>query len=302
MKSTVDKSTTLRVAVAEAQLVARPEILEALLTGNTPKGNAIDNARVAGVMAAKRTWELIPYCHPLPLDQVIIDFERLETAIVARATVTAIWKTGVEMEALMAANVAALTLYDMGKGLDPNMEIQNVRLIEKRGGKSDFKVDVPDHFRVAVVTISDATHAGRREDKSGQLIIQRLKKYGVKAAAPIVLPDEQGLITSMLNKLCAEGVSLILTTGGTGLGTRDVTVEATRQVIDREVPGVAEAMRNFGQQRTPYAMLSRGIVGARGNTLIVNLPGSAGGVEESLNAIFPALLHAYPIMAGGGHA
>jgi cyclic pyranopterin phosphate synthase len=104
-----------------------------------------------------------------------------------------------------------------------------------------------------------------------------------------------------LLKWCDEGVRLIMTTGGTGLGPRDVTVEATREIMEREIPGIMEAGRAYGQGRTPYAMLSRGIAVQRGRTLIMNLPGSSNGVRETLNAIFPAVLHAYPMMGGGGH-
>jgi molybdenum cofactor synthesis domain-containing protein len=96
-------------------------------------------------------------------------------------------------------------------------------------------------------------------------------------------------------------VDLILTTGGTGLGPRDVTVEATQEVIEREVPGMMEAVRAYGQARTPYAMLSRGVAGTRGKTLIINFPGSSRGTEEGLNALFPYLFHAYPMMEGMGH-
>ena len=105
-----------------------------------------------------------------------------------------------------------------------------------------------------------------------------------------------------MEEFIQQGVKLIITTGGTGLGPRDVTVEATREVIDREIPGIMEAARSFGQRRTPYAMLSRGLAGQKGDTIIVNLPGSSRGVEESLDAVFPAVLHAYKMMGGGGHA
>ena len=104
-----------------------------------------------------------------------------------------------------------------------------------------------------------------------------------------------------MKQLCDDGALLILSTGGTGLGPRDVTVEATKEIIDREIPGIMETARAYGQERTPYAMLSRGLAGQRGDTLIINLPGSSKGVEECLNAIFPAVLHGYKMMKGFGH-
>lgn len=301
MKSTQDKIETLRTAVATAQLCGDAEVIGRLMSGNTPKGNALDVARAAGLIAAKRTFELIPHCHPIPIDQIQIDYLHEEGRITVQSTVTTISKTGVEMEALMAASISALTLYDIGKAMSAHLEIQNTRLVEKKGGKSSFVEKIPSHFRAAVVVTSDGTSQGVREDKSGKLIAARLEALGIIPAAYIILPDDCTQIADTLKKLCREGMQLVVTTGGTGLGPRDVTVEATRNVIEKEIPGIAEAMRHHGQRRTPYAMLSRGLVGLRGDTLIVNMPGSSRGVKESLDAIFPAILHAYPMMTGGGH-
>jgi cyclic pyranopterin phosphate synthase len=127
-----------------------------------------------------------------------------------------------------------------------------------------------------------------------------LQAHRITARAE-VLPDDREQITARLRALVEDGVDLVLTTGGTGLGPRDVTVEATREVIDREIPGIAEAARAYGQERTPYAMFSRGVAGVSGKTIIVNLPGSSRGAEETMNAIFPALLHAYGMLQGEGH-
>lgn len=300
MKSITHKTNTLRKAVAVSALVVKPETIQRLKNNDLPKKDALVVARVAGVAAAKKTYELIPYCHPIPIDSVEIEFEVLDDRINITASVEAIWKTGVEMEVLTAASVAALTLYDMLKPIDKEMEIVSTKLISKEGGKSDFVEKIPKGFQAVVIVTSDGTFKGMREDKSGKIIQQRLENYGI-CSMYHVLPDEQKQITELLEKLCEEGVQLILTTGGTGLGPRDVTVEATRQVIEREIPGILEAGRAFGQQRTPYAMLSRGIAGQRGKTLIVNLPGSSKGVEETLDAIFPAILHSYKMMGGGGH-
>jgi molybdenum cofactor synthesis domain-containing protein len=204
------------------------------------------------------------------------------------------------MEALTAVSVAALTLYDMLKPIEDNLEILSCKLVEKTGGKSDFVEKIPPGFKAAVLVTSDGTAKGAREDKSGRIIEARLKALGLEPSYT-VLPDEKDLIILKLKELCQRGVWLIVTTGGTGLGPRDVTVEATRAVIDREIPGIMEAARVYGQRRTPYAMLSRGLAGQKGKTIVLNLPGSSKGVEESLNAVFPAVLHAYKMMGGGGH-
>jgi molybdenum cofactor biosynthesis protein MoaC len=300
MKSISNKTNTLRRATATARVTASPESIRRMRENDLPKKDVLIVARVAAVTAAKKTPDLIPYCHPLPVDAVDVEFETGDDRVDIRVTVSAIWKTGVEMEALTAASVAALTIYDMLKPVDTLLEISTVRLESKRGGKTDFSDRPPQGFRAAVIVTSDGTAAGTREDRSGVIIRERLQGYGLEPAYEI-LPDEEEQIVSLLQRFAGENYDLVFTTGGTGLGPRDVTVEATRRVIDREIPGVAEAARSHGQSRTPYAMLSRGLAGLCGSTLIVNLPGSSKGAAESLDALLPALFHAYPMMRGGGH-
>jgi molybdenum cofactor synthesis domain-containing protein len=222
---------------------------------------------------------------------------------VIRAEVKTVGKTGVEMEALTAVSVAALTAYDMLKPITNELEIERVRLLEKHGGKSDFRDECAQPLRAAVIVTSDGTFAGKRKDRSGVILRERLMAAGLEVAEYIVLPDERAKIQAQIEALCAAGIDLIATTGGTGMGPRDVTVEATRAVIEREVPGIAEAARSFGQRRTPYAMLSRALAGQRGQTLIVNFPGSSKGTEESLDALLPGMLHFFKMRAtpSGGH-
>lgn len=250
-------------------------------------------------MAAKRTSELIPYCHQIPLDHVEINFEPRESSIKILATVKAINKTGVEMEALTAVSVAALTIYDMLKPIDESVKISDVRLIEKHGGKSDFKEKVIP--AAAVMVTSDSISSGKKDDKSGKLIVEKLRSLGCDVKSYLVIPDEKEEVLKLVKGWVKEGIQLIITTGGTGLGPRDVTVDALKGIIEREVPGIAETMRSFGQRRTPYAMLSRGIAGVVGKTLIITLPGSSKGVKESLDAIFPHIFHIYPMLEGKGH-
>lgn len=301
MKSVLQKIETLRSASALSTIKASSQAIARLKANDLPKKDVLIVARVAGILAAKRTHELIPYCHPIFIDHVEIEYEVLADQITVKSTVQVIAKTGVEMEALTASSVAALTIYDMLKPVDKDMEIVSTKLLEKKGGKSDFVEKIPEDLKVAVIVSSDSTAKGTRSDKSGRLIEERLKTQGLTPDY-VVLPDDAPTIKAKMEEFIQRDVKLIMTTGGTGLGPRDVTVEATREVIDREIPGIMEAARSFGQRRTPYAMLSRGLAGQKGGTIIINLPGSSRGVEESLDAIFPAVLHAYKMMGGGGHA
>ena len=301
MKSVLQKIETLRSASALSTIKASSQAIARLKANDLPKKDVLIVARVAGILATKRTHELIPYCHPIFIDHVEIEYEVLADQITVKSTVQVIAKTGVEMEALTASSVAALTIYDMLKPVDKDMEIVSTKLLEKKGGKSDFVEKIPKDLKVAVIVSSDSTAKGTRSDKSGRLIEERLKTQGLTPEY-VVLPDDAPTIKAKMEEFIQRDVKLIMTTGGTGLGPRDVTVEATREVIDREIPGIMEAARSFGQRRTPYAMLSRGLAGQKGGTIIINLPGSSRGVEESLDAIFPAVLHAYKMMGGGGHA
>jgi len=296
------KDRTLRWASAEGFLEAGPETLKRVVDGTVPKGDVLAVARCAGITAAKRTAETIILCHPIPLDWVEVRLEVEERGIRAISEVKAIWKTGVEMEALSAVMAALLNAYDMLKPLDDRLSIHDVRLTKKKGGKSDFAETLPRPLRTAVLVISDSTYAGTREDKSGKMIQEHLGDQPVNVEVYEVLPDDQERISRRLIELADDvGLDLVFTTGGTGLGPKDVTPEATRAVIDTEATGVAEAIRSHGMERTPRAMLSRGVVGARGQCIIVNLPGSSRGAKESIEALFPGLLHGFPMLWGGGH-
>lgn len=155
-------------------------------------------------------------------------------------------------------------------------------------------------MRFAVLTISDRCSQGLMQDTAGPASVALLRTQWPEAAIESrLLPDEEEQIASVLRELAAAGVSLVLTVGGTGMSPRDRTPEATRRVIDREAPGLAEAMRSMGAERNAFAWLSRGVAGLAGRTLIVNLPGSRRGAEESLGAILKLLKHAVDVAAGG---
>lgn len=295
------KKETLRTALAESRVIAKKETIDRAVRGDTPKGDVLNVAKATACLAAKKTSELIPYCHPLLIDAVSVTFEPKESEIIIRVEVKTIAKTGVEMEALTAASLAALTIYDMMKGIDKEVIIGETRLIEKRGGKSDEGETFLMPLKTAVLVTSDSVSAGKKEDRSGKMIVEAMKKFPVDVRHYEIIPDDKEKIRSQIIRWKEEGIDLILTTGGTGLGPRDVTVEAVRGIIDRDIPGISETMRAYGQKRTPYAMLSRGVVGFSGKTLILTFPGSSGGVREGIAALFPSVLHVFHMIAGGSH-
>ena len=296
------KTRSARVAKAQASLAVHPDTIRRIRERQIPKGDPLEVAKVAAIQAAKNTAQIIPYCHPIPVDHVAVEYELAEDRIEVTVTVKAIYKTGVEMEALTAASVGALTLYDMLKMLDESMVIREVRLVEKKGGKSDLEAGRARPIRAVVVVMSDSVSAGQKTDVSGRLIADRLRAEAVEVIECLVIPDDADTIERTLIRSADElAVDLVMTTGGTGLGPRDHTPEVMARVVEREAPGIAEAARAHGQERTPFSMLSRGKAGIRGRTLIVNLPGSLRGVAESLDVLLRPILHAFPIMDGGGH-
>jgi molybdenum cofactor biosynthesis protein MoaC len=296
------KIKTLRTAKAKATLRVSPKTITTIKDGLVPKGDPLPVAKVAAIQAAKNTSQIIPYCHPLPVDYVGVNFELNEDSIEIEVEVKAIYKTGVEMEALTAASVAALTIYDMTKMLDEQMEITGVHLVSKTGGKSDFKQPFSNSLKAAVLVMSDTISAGKKSDQSGQLIVERLKNEGLDVVDyKIVSDDTQEIIDAVKAYADKEKIDLVVTTGGTGVSPRDNTPEAMKDIIEREIPGIAEAIHAYGQERTPYSMISRSQAGIRNKTIVINLPGSSGGVKDSLDALFPAVLHAFKMLRGAGH-
>jgi molybdenum cofactor biosynthesis protein MoaC len=297
-----NKPDTLRLATAQAIIRLNSATMILIKEGKSPKGNIVDAARISATMAAKRTWELIPYCHPIPIDHIKVDVLLKEESIEIIAEIKSIWKTGVEMESLTAVSIAALTIYDMLKPMDDSLTIESVRLLNKSGGIKDFYERFDKKLRSAVLVISDSVSRRERADRSGRLVIERLIKNGLEIVEYKVIPDDMDLIESNLNRLCNElKVDLIVTSGGTGIGPHDITPEATMKVIEKELIGVAETLRAYGQRRTPLSMLSRGLAGVRGNTIIINLPGSIKAVSESIDSLFPGMLHIFKILQGHGH-
>jgi molybdenum cofactor biosynthesis protein MoaC len=298
-----EKNDTRREALACGRVTMRPETLALIKKGEIKKGAVLETARVAGIMGVKKTPELIPMCHQLLISGIDINFEFIDKrTIEVKATARTTGKTGVEMETITGVSAALLNAYDMLKPLDTELSMTNIQVVEKRGGKSQYRETFESPLKAAVLVISDSTYEGAREDKSGKIINEFLEEMPVETVVYEILPDNQQQIQDRILSLVKEdSCDLVITTGGTGFGPKDVTVEATRPILEKMAPGIVEKIRDYGSQRTPYAMLSREVAGTIGESLVLNLPGSSNGAKESMQALFPGVLHIFPMLWGGGH-
>jgi cyclic pyranopterin monophosphate synthase len=296
------KPDSYRTARALAVLNIKSNTAVLIRRGKSPKGNIVEAAKIAATSGAKKTFDLIPYCHPIPIDHIEVQVSVKSKTIEVDVKVKSIWKTGVEMEALTGACIGALTVYDMLKPVDNSLFLSSVKLLEKSGGIGQFAAKEGNKIRTGVIVVSDSVAAGKRVDKSGKFIAKTLRERKFDVTEYKVIPDDSSVIKKLLLKYSDElHLNLIITTGGTGLGRRDVTPDTTRSVIEKEITGIAEGNRAYGQRRTPLSMLSRGVAGIRGTSLIINIPGSLRAVSESLDFLFPGLEHAFKMMEGHGH-
>lgn len=301
MRDISEKRTTLRTATAQALIEVTQAVMEKIRTHELPKGDLFETTRAVVPLAAKRTDALLPFCHPIHIEWVGVDIQFKENEIILTVSCTSIDRTGCEMEALTGAAIGALHIYDMLKPLGESVIIRDIRLLEKKGGKSSFTDPLPKNYHAGVLVISDSVSRGKRIDKSGKYIVSFLKDLGVPHIELESVEDEIQPIRDQVISWCDKGFHLIITTGGTGAGPRDVTPEALEPLFEKKLDAIAQASVAYGLERTPYAMLSRCLAGVRGRTVIISLPGSSRGVRESMHALFPYIFHIHRMITGGGH-
>tara|TARA_A100001015_G_scaffold311977_1_gene416256 strand:+ start:304 stop:1209 length:906 start_codon:yes stop_codon:yes gene_type:complete len=301
MVDITDKKNTLRIAKAEAILtVSKEATIQSIRDKNVPKGDIFEMSRAAGLLGIKKTPLLLPDCHPLPIEFAGFEFEISGLEIKISCTLKTIYKTGVEVEAMHGASIVALNMYDMLKPLDKGVEICAIRLISKKGGKSE-QIKLKASISGSVTVCSDTVSKGEKKDRAGKEVIKSLENWNIKVVNNFIIPDEIDEIQAQLIKQIEAKTSLIIFVGGTGLSPRDQTPEAITPFIDKRIPGMEEAIRKYGQDRTSYAALSRSVVGMAGTSLVMSLPGSTKGAVESLNAVFPEALHLFDIIKGAQH-
>ena len=300
MKDITAKYSTLRIASASARInVSNADTIEAIKNNKVPKGNVLEMSRAAGLLGIKNTPLILPDCHPIPIESSKINYAIDKLTITIHVEVKTIYKTGVEVEAIHGASIVALNIYDMLKPIDKGVYISDIKLQNKKGGKSQYNKDIDPSLSASVIVCSDSVSAGKKQDFAGKAIVSELETHKVNVIDYFVIPDNENDIKTQLQKALDKKIDLIIYTGGTGLSKTDITPETLIPLIERRIPGVEEAMRSYGQDRTPYAMLSRSLAGLIGDSLILSLPGSTGGAKETMQSIFPSILHVFHIIQGG---
>lgn len=306
------KDVTARTATAAGVVRTTAEVVELISRGGIPKGDALGVARLAGIMAAKRTPDLVPLCHPIAIHGVTVDLAAVDDRVEITATVRTADRTGVEMEALTCVTVAGLALIDMIKAVDPAATIDQVRVLRKEGGKTGLwerpvAAEEPaseggsrplDGMTITVIVASTRAATGVYADRSGPILADGFTALGAHVQGPIVVADGEPLKHAMQTAL-ELAPDAIVTSGGTGVTPTDRTPEITHALVDREIPGLAQALRT--NPAVPTAALSRGVAGVAGRTLIVNLPGSTGGTRDGLAVLAQVLGHAVDQIKGGDH-
>ncbi len=309
------KRTTRRRAVACGTITVGPEVLRKIREKALPKGDVLALAEIAGIMGAKKTPDLIPMCHTLPLDQVTIHCVPEDPgAVTVYAQALTHARTGVEMEALVGVQTALATIWDLAKGTEPNLTIGGVRLLVKEGGKSGLWVNpegIPpwlaaqlparrtlEGVRAVVLVMSDRASSGAYEDVSGALLERFLAEEGAACVQRRVIPDDAPDIAQALRDLYERHrPTLILLSGGTGPGPRDVTPEVLEQVCERILEGLGELLRRESAAYTDTAWLSRMTAGMMGEALVVALPGSPKAVAECWEILRPFAARALAMIA-----
>lgn len=292
MKDITHKPESLRTAVATGKLYAPADALQLLKDRKTEKGDALEVARMAGIQAVKNTPQILPFCHPVMSRAADVTYDFQDGYVRAEASATVINSTGVEMEALTAVSATLLCIWDMLKPHtdQDQMHIGEIHLLKKTGGKSHYLRQLNPAVKVGILATHPDVASGKKPNKAAEHLRDLLAKYDFNVVEFEQCAGELQDTNQRLQAWLQKDIELIFTVGGTGTEPTDLTVEAVEPLLTKALPGLMETARQHGQKRTPYALMSRGIGGLSGNTVIVTLPGSSAGVEESFHALRGGLL------------
>lgn len=312
-----EKNISFRRATAQGTIWVGAEAFAQIEAKKIPKGCPKILAEIAGINGAKQASQTIPLCHPLPLDsiQVSVVSNREQASYTVNCTVSTNAKTGVEMEALAGVNSALLTIYDLTKMIEPALEIGEIYLVTKEGGKHGVwnhpknnkiellekrvsSIDLSD-FSVGEITLSDRAARGAYIDQSTPKIQQLLLETKINLCDSKLIADDAQQLILAIEELVNQGADWIITTGGTGLGPRDITYPTLKELCDQDIPGLAEKLRQESARYTPYAWVSRVYAGIYQRTLITAIPGNPKAIIQLLPVLTSLMKHTLSVLKTG---
>lgn len=298
MRDITYKQNTLRSALAKGFVHCSSSSLSKIREKQIPKGDIFEIAKCAAMLGAKQTQFLIPHCHPVNIDNLEVSFQIIEELDKKGIEITTIAKsigrTGIEMEALTATSVAALTIYDVLKYFkDEELVISDIRLLDKKGGKTDKLKHEIKGLEVAFLLASSDVLAGKKENTISPIVAEYLESKQCKLVENKTISNTKEAVQSSILELVKKDTPFIFIAGGTGLGHKDHTYEAISEILDYEIEGISDAIRNFSYDRTPISFLSRLIAGNIQNTIVISIPGSSNGAMEALQAIVPSVFKSH---------
>lgn len=276
-------------ARSEARLESPAELVSAL------QSEAVrEAARLSGVRAARDASDLIPDAAPAELTDVTIGFDLQGRELRITTFVAGTSRAHLGTRALLAAQVAAAAIVERFSDSDTSFGEVRASIIERAGGLESLEYDFDPPIRAGVLVVSDGIASGGSGDRAGVLVrdaVGKLGRFGVEHDRDVVVRDDPESIRTRLEEWCGDGLELIFTVGGTGLAPGISAIEVVESMIDTPVPGLMEAVRDYGQEQNPLAFMSRGVAGLIGDALVVTLPGSTDAAREATEVMFPAVLH-----------
>jgi molybdenum cofactor biosynthesis protein MoaC len=296
MKDISNKNPTYKVAKAEGKLVLDKETVDLVRNNKIKAGNVIETAKNCGIIAAKKASDIVIHSHNTLIDFVKVTVDLSETELTISCLVKGVTKSGIESNALAGVTNALLNAADMLRCICKTTVIQDIRIVESKGKGKDFTRKRVTPVKAAVLTVSNPLYDGKKKDNTTTQIVDFLKKHQVKTEYSVVLKEDEYILKSEIDNLINADFELIVVAGSVSLNSKGITPKVTKEIIDEELPGLSEAIRNFGKERTPYAMFSKEVCGVKNKTLVLNISGNSQGSIESLSALFPGLLKAFSMM------
>ncbi|KAA3610222.1 MAG: bifunctional molybdenum cofactor biosynthesis protein MoaC/MoaB [Calditrichaeota bacterium] len=291
MDDSSSKPEAQQSAKAEGKIYFSNGAREILLADNNPKADVITAAKVAGIQAAKRTSEFIPFHHANSLNWVELDFSSSEDHIKIESTVKAVTRSGLEMEALTAVSVAALTILDICKDHDQQVNIQDIKIVPKVSKKKMLTVKTP--LKVGVLVISDRITAGLADDEVGQMLQSGFAKAGYHANNYSIISNDADKLIEKVQEWLEQNIELIITTGGNGIGPRDITLTSLEPFFDFRMEGLEQTLHSIAQVNNNGFYIDRLAAGKIGKTIVICLPIDNALAQDALNVILPNIHQAF---------